>query len=96
MDYLERCYNRSPDIVSRKIANKVILVPIRHNVGDLESIYTLNEVATRIWELVDGRRKIYQIRDIILEEFEVTPQKIEKDLTKYARELENIDAIKVK
>ena len=96
MDYLERCYNRSPDIVSRKIANKVILVPIRHNVGDLESIYTLNEVATRIWELVDGRRKIYQIRDIILKEFEVTLQKIEKDLTKYARELENIDAIKVK
>ena len=51
-DYLERCFKKDPNMVSRKIADEVILVPIRQNVGDLESIYTLNEVATRIWELM--------------------------------------------
>lgn len=44
MDHLERCYQRDKSIVSRTIEEEVILVPIRQNVGDLESIYTLNEV----------------------------------------------------
>lgn len=96
MKLVNRVYQKDPDIVSRKIADEVILVPIRQNVGDLESIYTLKEVGARIWELIDGKRKIYQIRDTILEEFDVTPQKIEKDLAKYIKELEKIGAIKVK
>jgi len=96
VDYLDRRYQKSPDIVFRKIADETILVPIRNNVGDLESIYTLNEVAARIWELIDGKRKIGEIRDKILEEFDVTPQKIEKDLAKYVKELEDIGAMKIK
>jgi hypothetical protein len=38
---LEKCYQKDPNIVSRKIADEFILVPIKQNVGDLESIYTL-------------------------------------------------------
>ena len=50
MHDLMKSFVKDPNIVSRKIAGEVILVPIRKNVGDLESIYTLNEVAARIWE----------------------------------------------
>ncbi|PIP14125.1 MAG: hypothetical protein COX49_00255 [bacterium (Candidatus Stahlbacteria) CG23_combo_of_CG06-09_8_20_14_all_40_9] len=94
VDYLERCYQKNPDIVSRKIADEYILVPIRQNVGDLESIYTLNEVAARIWELIDGKKKVKEIKDKIMEEFEVTPEEIEKDLTELLQKLEKIDGIK--
>lgn len=96
MDELTKSVVKDPNIVSRKIAGEVILVPIRQSVGDLESIYTLNEVAARIWELIDGKRKMYQIKDTISEEFDVAPQKIEKDLAKYIRELEDIGAINIK
>ena len=88
-----RTCQKSPDIVSRKIADEVILVPIKHNVGDLESIYTLNEVAARIWELIDGKRKMGRIRDMIVEEFEVTPEEAEKDIIGHLRQLEEIKAI---
>jgi hypothetical protein len=63
MDYLERCYEKDPSIVHRNIAGETILVPIRSHVADLESIYTLDEVAARIWELIDGQRKVGEIRD---------------------------------
>jgi hypothetical protein len=96
MNYLEKCFKKDPNIVSRKIADEVILVPIRQNVGDLESIYTLNETSASIWELIDGKKKICQIRDKILEEFDVTPKKLEKDLAKCIRKLEEIGAIKIK
>jgi len=94
MDYLERCYQKDPNIVSRKIANEVILVPIRHKVGDLESIYTLNEVAARIWELIDGKRNMSKIRDTIVEEFEIGSQEAERDLEEFLQKLEKIGGIK--
>ena len=96
MSFLDKVYKKSDSIVSRKIADEFILVPIRQNVGDLESISTLNEVATRIWELIDGKKKVREIKDVILDEYEVTPEKLETDIIKYIKELENIGAIQVK
>ncbi len=94
MDYLQRCYQKEPDIVFRKIAEEVILVPIRHKVGDLESIYTLNEVAARIWNLIDGKTAVKEIKDKIIEEFEVAPEEVEKDLIELLQNLEKIKGIK--
>ena len=65
MDFLERCYQKDQAVVSRKIADEVILVPIRKNVGDLESIYNLDEVGARIWELIDGKKKIKEIKFVL-------------------------------
>lgn len=93
MNYLENCFKKDPNMVFRKIADEVILVPIRQNVGDLESIYTLNEVAARIWELIDGKRNMGEIKDKIVEEFEVTPEEAEKDLVEHLQQLEGIKAI---
>lgn len=93
MDYLERVYQKSPHLVYRKIAGEFVLVPIRKNVGDLESIYTLNEVGARIWELIDGKRKIGKIKQKIIAEFEVSPQKAEKDLFNLIKQLESIRGI---
>ena len=94
MSFLDKVYKKSDSIVSRKIADEFILVPIRQNVGDLESISTLNEVAARIWELIDGKMKVREIKDKIVEEFEVTPQQAEKDLKEYLKQLVKIEAIK--
>ena len=93
MHLLDKVYKKSDSIVFRKIADEFILVPIRQNVGDLESISTLNEVAARIWELIDGKMKVREIKDKIIEEFEVTPQQAEKDLIEYLQQLEGIEAI---
>ena len=93
MDFLEKVYKKSDSIVSRKIADEFILVPIRQNVGDLESIYTLNETAARIWELIDGEISVRKIREKIVEEFEVTPEEAEKDLMEHLQQLEGIKAV---
>jgi len=93
MDILDKVYRKNESIVSRKIADEFILVPIRQNVGDLESIYTLNEVAARIWELIDGKRKIREIKERIIEEYEVTPEEAEKDLLVHLQQMEKIKAV---
>jgi hypothetical protein len=93
MNYLDKVYSKSDSIVFRKIADEFILVPIRQNVGDLESIYTLNETAARIWELIDGKIKVREIKEKLIEEFEVTPEEAEKDIVEHLMQLEEIKAI---
>jgi len=89
-----KIYAKNPDIVFRKIADEVILVPIRHSVGNLDSIYTLNEVSARIWELIDGKRTMKDIKEIILQEFDVTNEEAEKDLIQFLQQLEKIEGIR--
>ncbi len=93
MNFLDKVYTKSDSIVSRKIADEFILVPIRQNVGDLESIYTLNETAARIWELIDGKTKVGKIKEKLIEEFEVTSEEAEKDIAEHLMQLEEIKAI---
>jgi len=93
MDFFERCYAKESSIVARKIADEIILVPVRKNVGDLESIYTLNEVGAKIWELIDGKKKIKNIRDEILEEFDATEEQVNNDLQEFIKKFEEIGGI---
>ena len=95
MDFLEKCYQRDQSVVSRKIADEVILVPIRKNVGDLESIYTLDEIGAKIWELVDGKRKMKEIKNVLLEEFDVTEEQVVSDMKDFIGQLEVMGGIKL-
>ncbi len=93
VDILAKVYFKSDSIVFRKIGDEFILVPIRHNVGDLDSIYTLNETAARIWELIDGKRNLHEIKNMMIEEFDVTPAEAENDLIEHLQQLEGIKAV---
>lgn len=93
MAWLDTYYKRNPSIVSRKIADEVILVPIRQKTADLKSIYSLSEVGARIWNLIDGQRRPRQIKAIILQEFEANETEIEHDLIGFLEQLERIGAI---
>lgn len=87
-------YCKDPLIVFREIAGEMILVPIRQNVGDLESIYTLNETAARVWELLDGQRTVQEIRDELVQEFEVEADQAQQDLVELLEQLEAVGAVK--
>jgi hypothetical protein len=91
--YLDGRYCKNPNIVSRQIGDEFILVPIRRDVADLESIYTLSGTGVRIWELIDGRLTGRDLRDRIVEEFEVEPEQAEADLIEFLLELQEIDGI---
>ena len=90
---LDKSFSRDPSMVFRKIADECILVPIRKNVGDVESIFTLNPVGAQIWELIDGQRRVEEIRDLIVREFDVSREEAEEDLLVLLQQLGDIGAI---
>ena len=81
-------YAPSPDLVIRKVGDEAILVPIRNQVGDLDSVFTLNEVALRVWKLLDGQRDAAGIAEIIAGEFEVEPAVATADIDELLAALE--------
>lgn len=88
-----KIYAKNSNIVARKIVDEMVLVPIRQSVGDLASIYTLNEVGARIWELIDGGISLEQVRDKLVAEYEVMSERVEADLSEFITQLEQIGAV---
>ena len=80
-------------MVSRQIAGETILVPIRSNAADLESIYMLNETAASAWGLMDGQHSLEQIRDAIVAEYAVSREEAEQDLLELMAQLEALGAL---
>ena len=46
MDNTGKGFIKESEIVTRNIAGETIIVPVKGRVGDMDSIYTLNEVGT--------------------------------------------------
>lgn len=79
MNPLAQTFIKTDDSVTRVIAGETLIVPVRAGVGDLDSIYTLNEVASRVWQLIDGQRGVREIARVISEEYDVAPEEAAQD-----------------
>ena len=90
----ERRCVRDPDFVHRRIADELLIVPIASNFGDLESIFTLNEVGARIWDLLDGERSVADIATVIVDEYAVDQETAAQDVAEFLDQLESIGAVK--
>ncbi len=89
-DFWNRVYQQNGDIVSRKIADETLLVPIRGNLADMQQIFSLNPVAEYIWQAIDGTQSLDDIRKGVLAHFEVAPEQCEADIRTFiGRLLEN-------
>ena len=78
---------RSNSVVSRVIAGETLVVPVRGGVGDLASIYSLNSVATAIWDAIAQPRSKTEIVELILQEYEVPVDSVASDVESFLMEM---------
>ncbi|MBI4845527.1 MAG: PqqD family protein [Candidatus Omnitrophica bacterium] len=96
MGILNKCYDKDPQVVFREVAGEMILVPVRNNAADLESIYTFNELGGRIWGLINGKRTLDDIKTILLGEFETQEEELNRDINGFFSEMENLGLVREK
>ena len=89
----EKVFAKNPDIVARKIADEMILVPILKSATDLSEVYSMDKVGALIWELIDGVLTVEQITHAITAKFKVEPNQAETDIKEFLTELEDVNAI---
>ena len=83
-EFWGRVLRRKADLVLREVAGESLLIPIRGSLADLQRIYTLNRVARAVWAELDGGRTMAEVRERLLERFEVGREQLEGDLREFA------------
>jgi hypothetical protein len=74
---------QAENLVTRQIVDETVIVPIGSSAGDLNAIFTLNPVGTKIWEMLGAAADNDLIVQSICEEYAVTPEEAEKDLVEF-------------
>ena len=92
-DLKDLTFSKKEDFVIREIAGETIIVPIRKQAGDLESIYTLNELGTTIWGMIDGKTKVSKIIEAIHENYDTSRENAARDVAEFLQSLEKASLI---
>ena len=90
----ETTYARETDLVTRTIAGETIIIPVSGTVCDLDSIYTLDEVGSFIWGLLDGRTAAGEIAEALGRAYEVEPDRAAGDLEEFLGSLQAASLIR--
>jgi hypothetical protein len=83
------------EFVTRETTGEAVIVPIRGQIGDLDAIYTFNEVGTFIWNLLDHSMTVSDIVQAVCESFDVTRDQSEADSLEFLRTLQGWGIVKL-
>ncbi len=71
-----------PQVAARIIDGEAVIV-----LPESGQVTVLNEVGSRIWELIDGTRSVGEITEAIVAEYDVTAEQAERDVEEFIQEL---------
>jgi cobalamin biosynthesis protein CbiG len=89
----DKALKKNPNVVSRLIDNETILVPIFKTSKEANFIYSLNPSASKFWDLIDGKRTLSDIKEMILKEFDITPKEVDREINNTLKDLKKIKAV---
>jgi hypothetical protein len=79
---LESVIVATPEQVSCALADESAILNMKNSV-----YYGMNSVGTRVWNLLGEPKTIVQLRDTLLAEYEVEPERCERDLLQLLEQL---------
>jgi hypothetical protein len=81
-------YKRNRDNIASKIQDEIVMVNVKHG-----NYYTLNPVATSIWELLETPRSRDEICDQLLEEYDIDRETCMLEVDNFLSELNEMKLI---
>lgn len=84
---------KNKNMVTRVIDNETILMPVYKTSDEINCIYTLNEIASQVWNMIDGKKTMGQMKSKILKEFDSSAQEVEKEMQRFLKDLKEIKAV---
>jgi hypothetical protein len=76
-------FRRSGNQVTRTIGGETLVVPIRSEAADLDSLYVFNGCGAAVWQLLETPRTIDEIAHELAGEYEVAGHSVEGDVTRF-------------
>ncbi len=82
MEIQERVPVKSDKVASRIIDGEAVIVMIER-----QETIVLNNVGSRIWEIMDGQKNLNELASTLTSEFDTTYQQALKDLVEFIEDL---------
>jgi len=76
-------YRKNEDIVTRKIAGELFVVPVRGKLADMQRIFVLNTVGEYIWQQIDEQKSLEDIRKGVIDRFDVGEDTADSDIREF-------------
>jgi len=84
---------RSPNVVSRVVADEAIVVPIRRGAADMDSIYTFNTTGSILWALIEKGKTVGQLSEYLQVEYGISQEQAAADTESFLVELKQAGLI---
>ena len=85
---LDQTITLSPDVISQEVSGETVLLDLNS-----ENYFGLDEVGTRIWQLIKERGDLNIIFDTLLEEYDVDKERLERDLDALLTEIADLGLV---
>jgi Coenzyme PQQ synthesis protein D (PqqD) len=85
---LNQTITLSPDVISQEVSGETVILDLNS-----ENYFGLDEVGTRIWQLVEETGNLQQVYDRMLAEYEVDEEQLLEDMGKLILEIEKIGLV---
>lgn len=80
----------SPEVLSQEVSGEIVLLDLQS-----ENYFGLDEVGTRIWQLLQKDGEVQAVFDTLLHEYDVDAAQLKSDLTILLSELETTGLIQM-
>ena len=86
--HLNSIYRQTENIVTRKVMDETLLVPVSGDIASMDEIYTLNETGAFVWQALDGSRTLGEIGQQLEQEYDAEQSVIATDMLEIIKGLE--------
>ena len=73
-------YRQADNIVTRKVMDETLLVPICGDLASMDELYTLNDTGAFVWQALDGTRTLAEISEQLEREYDTSLEIIKADV----------------
>ena len=77
-------FRQAENIVTRKVMDETLLVPISGQLASMDNLYTLNETGAFIWQALDGVRSLAEISGMLERHYDAPAEVIAADVLEIA------------
>lgn len=90
---MKQRFNPAPELVTRRIAGQTVIVPVARGMADLDSVFTLNETGSVIWDGLSRGCDEPELVRVVADTFEVDEHEAVEDVRTFLRQLEGAGLI---
>lgn len=90
---LSSVFKHGDNIVTRKIMDETLLVPISGDLASMDELYTLNDTGAFIWQSLDGTHTLAEIGQQLEQQYDAPQTVIEPDMLEIVNGLSNAGLI---